>query len=66
LEPIPFESNFFDSVSAYDFLEHIPRQAIDYQAMITRVPFLELMSEIHRVLKPNGRFFALTTAYLAK
>jgi SAM-dependent methyltransferase len=66
LEPIPFESNFFDSVSAYDFLEHIPRQAIDYQTMITRFPFLELMSEIHRVLKPNGRFFALTPAYPAK
>ncbi len=66
LEPIPFESNFFDSVSAYDFLEHIPRQAIDYQTMITRFPFLELMSEIHRVLKANGRFFALTPAYPAK
>lgn len=24
------------------------------------------MSEIHRVLKPNGRFFALTPAYPAK
>lgn len=66
LEPIPFESNFFESVSAYDFLEHIPRQAIDYQSMTVRFPFLDLMSEIYRVLKPGGRFFALTPAYPAK
>ena len=25
---IPFDDNFFDSVSAYDFLEHIPRVRI--------------------------------------
>jgi hypothetical protein len=25
-DPIPFEDNSFDSVSAMDFLEHIPRQ----------------------------------------
>jgi len=26
MEPIPYPDNFFDSVSAYDFLEHVPRQ----------------------------------------
>ena len=25
VEKIPFEDDFFDSVSAYDFLEHVPR-----------------------------------------
>lgn len=30
LEPFPFPSDYFDSVSAYDLLEHIPRQSIDY------------------------------------
>ncbi len=25
IEAIPFEDEFFDSVSAYDFIEHLPR-----------------------------------------
>ena len=25
LEPIPFSDGFFDVISAYDFIEHIPR-----------------------------------------
>ena len=25
IDPIPFESNFFDYVTAHDFIEHIPR-----------------------------------------
>ena len=66
LEPFPFPSDYFDSVSAYDLLEHIPRQAIDYAANRIRFPFIELMQEVWRVLKPEGRFFALTPAYPAK
>jgi hypothetical protein len=27
LQPIPFADNYFDSLSAYDFLEHVPRAA---------------------------------------
>lgn len=66
LEPFPFPSDYFDSVSAYDLLEHIPRQSIDYANNKTRFPFLEVMQEVWRVLKPNGKFFALTPAFPAK
>lgn len=61
-EPIPFESNRFDSVSAYDFLEHIPRVHIDAQGQ-THFPFIQLMNEIWRVLKPGGLFYAVFPAY---
>lgn len=55
---LPYETNFFDSVSAYDVLEHIPRQAIDFQSGELKLPFINLMSEIWRILIPNGRFYA--------
>jgi len=63
LEPIPFEDNYFDCVSAFDFIEHIPRQLLSVDTKKTRLPFIELMNEIWRVLKPNGIFYALTPAY---
>lgn len=62
LEPIPYPDNFFNSVSAFDFLEHIPRQIILPNGTATN-PFINLMSEIHRVLTPGGRFLAMTPAY---
>jgi len=61
LEKIPFSDNEFDSVSAYDFLEHIPRLIYLNGKII--FPFIELMNEIHRVLKPGGKFFAITPVY---
>lgn len=60
-EPIPFEDSFFDSVSAYDFLEHIPRTSINQNE--TRFPFIEVMNEVWRVLKDGGYFYASTPAY---
>ena len=60
IEPIPFEDNFFDCVSAFDFIEHIPR--IIY-APNRRFPFIELMSEIYRVLKMGGVFLSVTPAF---
>jgi SAM-dependent methyltransferase len=62
IDPIPFPDNYFDSVSAYDFLEHIPRQIILPNGQACN-PFINLMSEIHRVLIPGGRFLAFTPAF---
>lgn len=62
LEKIPYPDNYFDSVSAFDFIEHIPR-VLQKSEFETRFPFIELMDEIWRVLKPNGFFYAVTPAY---
>lgn len=60
VESIPFEENYFDSVSAFDFFEHIPRQIYLESTGEMIFPFIRLMDEIHRVLKPEGRFLAHT------
>jgi SAM-dependent methyltransferase len=62
LEPIPFESNYFDFCSAFDFIEHIPR--VIY-APERKFCFVDLMSEIFRVLKPGGKFLSFTPAFPA-
>lgn len=61
LEKLPFDDSTFDSVSAYDFLEHIPRFAIINDN--TQFPFINFMNEAHRVLKPGGVFYAITPFY---
>ncbi len=63
VEKIPFEDNNFDSVSAYDFLEHIPRVLASGKKEHMRFPFIELMNEIWRVLKHGGLLYAVTPAY---
>ena len=63
IEGIPFPDNYFDSISAFDVIEHIPRQAIDFEKRIVRLPFISLMNEIHRCLKPGGMFYACTPVY---
>lgn len=60
LEPIPFPDDFFNYVTAFDFLEHIPRVVY---APHRRNPFVELMNEIWRVLLPGGTFLSFTPAY---
>ncbi len=60
VEPIPFPDGTFDYVSAYDFLEHIPRLIY---APMRRYPFVELMNEIYRVLKTGGLLLSQTPAY---
>jgi SAM-dependent methyltransferase len=57
---IPFESGIFDYVTAYDFIEHIPRSAVTER---TRFPFIELMNEIYRVMHDGGIFYSYTPAY---
>ena len=62
LDAIPFADSHFDSVSAYDFLEHVPRLLPRPDGNGLRLPFVELMDEIWRVLKPGGRLYASTPA----
>ena len=63
IEPIPFPDASFDSVSAYDFLEHVPRVLATADGRGTRFPFVELMNEIWRVLLPGGLFYGQTPAF---
>jgi SAM-dependent methyltransferase len=60
---IPFPDGHFGSVSAYDFLEHVPRILPTAGGEGTRFPFIELMNEIWRVLAPGGLLYAVTPAY---
>ncbi len=59
-EPIPFEDESFEFVSAYDFLGRVPR--VIYHPK-RRNPFVEFMNEVYRVLKPGGLFLSSTPAY---
>ncbi len=63
-EKIPFDDDFFGSVSAFDYIEHIPRILVTEEGQ-TRFPFIELMNEIWRVLAKGGKFYALTPCYPA-
>lgn len=47
-EPLPFPDNYFTSISAYDVLEHIPRDSGGNNL------FVFYMNELCRVLKRNG------------
>ena len=60
IENIPFESESFDYVTATDFIEHVARMIY---APDLRFPFIELMNEIGRVLKPGGVFLSVTPAF---
>ena len=49
IDPIPFESEYFDFVTAFDFIEHIPRVLSLFnpisQKNEIKNPFVELMNE---------------------
>ncbi|MBS0213817.1 MAG: methyltransferase domain-containing protein [Proteobacteria bacterium] len=63
VQPIPFPDDRFGSVSAFDFLEHVPRILATPDGRDTCFPFIRLMDEIWRVLAPGGLFYALTPAF---
>ena len=63
IEPIPFPDNHFQSVSAFDFIEHVPRILPTPDGLATRFPFIELMNQVWRVLAPGGLFYAITPAF---
>jgi SAM-dependent methyltransferase len=60
VEPIPFPDQFFEFVTAFDFLEHVPRLIY---VPHRRNAFVEVMNEIWRVLKPGGQFLSFTPAF---
>jgi len=60
VEKIPYPNAHFDYITAYDFLEHVPRVIYLPER---RFPFVQLMNEIHRTLKPNGIFLSHTPIY---
>lgn len=60
IEKIPYEDEFFDYVTAFEFIEHIPRVVYSPKR---RNSFVELMNEIYRVLKPGGLFLSSTPGY---
>lgn len=64
LEPIPLEDSSVDAVTAYDFLEHLPR-AIWKDGKMENA-FINTMNEAWRILKPGGLLLAVTPAYPAK
>ena len=61
IEDIPFEDNLFDYVTGFDFLEHIPR--LLYLDGKRKQPFIDIMSETWRVLKPGGQALFATPAH---
>jgi SAM-dependent methyltransferase len=60
---IPFATEAADFISAFDFIEHVPR--ILYCPDL-RFCFVELMNDIYRVLKPGGKFISFTPGYPAE
>lgn len=64
---LPFDDNVADYVLAFDLLEHIGRDGYRLSGTTVKTfslerynPFLDLMSEIWRVLKAGGKFYAKT------
>lgn len=64
IDKIPFSDIEFDTISSFDFLEHIPRAICVDGGM--EFPFIRLMNEVWRVLKNGGYFFSVTPCFPAK
>lgn len=63
-ESIPFQDSFFDVITAFDVLEHIPRVENKNNTVI--FPFIMLMNEIWRVMKVDGLFYSETPCFPMK
>jgi len=64
-QPIPFANEQFAFISAFDFIEHVPRilTGSSGSSLDTFFPFINLMNEVHRCLQPNGYFLSRTPGY---
>ena len=60
-EDLPFEDESINYITAFDFFEHVPRVICADNK--TSFRFVELMSDLHRVLKPGGYIFSHTPAF---
>jgi SAM-dependent methyltransferase len=63
IDPIPYPDDAFGSVSAFDFIEHVPRILGSADGRSTAFPFIRLMNEAWRVLAHGGRLYAVTPTY---
>ena len=75
IQPIPYPTDEFDLVTAYDFMEHVPAvlylpargsgspSAGSYHVE-RRNSMIELFNEIYRVLVPGGEFYFESPAYI--
>gem|GEM_PF-277058 len=61
-EALPFVDNSMSLVTAYHLLEHIPKVVWTEGAngLAARFPFIDLMHEIWRILRPGGVFESIT------
>jgi len=62
IEKIPFPDSTFEYCTAYDFIGYVPRLIY---CPNRRFPFIELMNEIYRILKPSGILLSVSPAYPA-
>lgn len=53
IRPLPFEDDTFDTIRAFDVLEHLGKQG-DYRS------FFDEWSEWWRILKPGGIFYGIS------
>lgn len=56
----PYPDGHFEYVTAFEFLEHVPRVIYLPER---RFPFVELMNEVWRITKPDGLFLSSTPIY---